>query len=101
MVSGKVDKSEKQAVLKKAAAGLFRGCALGFDPLSKWLPANEKPDSQTLQFEARRRGVGKPPAKSLGRDGLIVYLMAQDAPPPLTAIASAVEMRSMVSHKIV
>ena len=45
---------------------------------------NEKPDRQTLQFEVPRRGVGKPPAKTLGRDGLIVHLMAQDAPPPQT-----------------
>jgi hypothetical protein len=84
MVSSKVDKGDKTAIMKKSATLLHRGCNLAFDPLSVWLPANEKPDRQTLQFEARRRGVGKLPAKTLGRDGLIVYLMAQDAPPPLT-----------------
>ena len=84
MVSSKFDKGGKQAVMYKSAARLHLGCALGFDPLSKWLPANEKPDRQTLQFEVPRRGVGKPPAKTLGRDGLIVHLMAQDAPPPQT-----------------
>ena len=35
---------DKQAAMRRSAARLHQGHTLGFDPLSTWLPLNEKPD---------------------------------------------------------
>ena len=84
MVTRKVPKDEKKENMRRSCARLHRDAKLGFDALSSLMPQNEKPTTGALMFEALRRGVGKKPSKSMGRDGLIIYLMAQPAPPPLT-----------------